>query len=304
VQIPRWARDDITGVGSADNDGAERRDPEYNARVETNVISDVFLWPQPPTPNPQSPPRWLLKRYASGGGHGVRDWRDGMRVPAGGYLQELIDGAPCSIVFVASRGRAVALGFFRQLIGEEAFGSSGYRYCGNILTSAGEDDHAIAAASALSRAACEEFELVGVNGIDIVVKDGVPYAIEVNPRWCASMELVERAYGVCVFGMHAAACRDGALPDFDLERARRGPPTVGKAVVFARQPITIPDTRAWPSDELRDVPHRGTRIAAGAPVCTVFASGRDASECRAELVRRAQLVYASIDDRRREQMPG
>ncbi len=48
-------------------------------------------------------------------------------------------------------------------------------------------------ASALASAVTGEFGLVGVNGIDFIVRDGIPYAIEVNPRWCASMELVERA---------------------------------------------------------------------------------------------------------------
>src|SRR5499427_10042780 len=60
-----------------------------------------------PISGPQSPRRWLLKRCASGGGHGVREWRDGMMIPPGSYFQELIDGAPCSIVFVASGERAV-----------------------------------------------------------------------------------------------------------------------------------------------------------------------------------------------------
>src|SRR5262249_52967833 len=159
------------------------------------------------------------------------------------------------------------LGFCRQLIGDAAFGSSGYRYCGNILSAGGEDDEIVAAASALADAVVGEFGLVGVNGIDLIVRDGVAHAVEVNPRWCASMELVEDAYGLSVFGVHAAASRDGALPDFDLLRARAGARTTGKAVVFARRDVTISDAADWiaarRSGHLRDVPKRGSRIAAG-----------------------------------------
>src|SRR5262249_18732631 len=161
------------------------------------------------------------------------------------YVQELIDGAPCSMVFVAASGRAVPIGFSRQLIGDEAFGSSGFRYCGNLLTAAGEDDDVLDAAREVVAAVCEEFGRVGADGIDLIVQTGVPDGIEVNPRWCASMELVEHAYPVSVFGMHAAACREAALPTFNLSRARRGAPTIGKAVVFARGEITVGDTRAW-----------------------------------------------------------
>jgi len=238
--------------------------------------------------------QWLVKPRASGGGHRVRRWRNETRVPRGCYLQEFIEGAPGSVVFVAAGGRAVALGVSRQLIGEESFGASGYRYCGNILLAAGRDDDLVDGACAVAAAVCEEFSLVGVNGIDFVATRGIPYAIEVNPRWCASMELVERAFGLSVFGAHAAACRDGVLPDFDLGRARRVD-AVGKAVVFARHDVTVGDTRAWLADaDVRDVPHSGARIRAGRPVCTVFANARDETECHASLVRRAARVYAQL----------
>jgi predicted ATP-grasp superfamily ATP-dependent carboligase len=226
-------------------------------------------------------------------------WQRGDNVPRRHYLQELVDGTPASIVFVASGGAVVPIGFSRQLIGDEALGVSGYRYCGNIMTAAGEDDDAVESAQRLAAAVGEEFGLIGVNGIDLVVRNGVAYAIEVNPRWCASMELVERAYGLSVFGAHAAACHDGRLPAFDLAQTRRGVTAVGKAVVFARREVTVGDLRtALPSlagsGDLRDIPKPGTSIKTRRPVCTVFAAGRDASDCRAELVSIAERVYQSL----------
>lgn len=250
--------------------------------------------------------RWLVKPLASGGGHRIRPWST-TSVPRGCYRQERVEGTPGSVVFVAARGRAVPLGVSRQLIGEEAFGAAGYRYCGNILGASGDPqfacDTALAdAACALARAAAEAFGLVGVNGIDFVARDGIPHVIEINPRWCASMELVERAYTLSVFGAHAVACADGMLPALDLlevRRAARG--AVGKAVVFARHSVTVEDTDAWlrksragAGASIRDIPHRGGRIAAGRPICTVFAAARDACACHAALVRRAERVYAEV----------
>ena len=100
-------------------------------------------------------------------------------------------------------------------------------------------------AVALSAAVAGEFGLAGVNGIDFISRGGRAYAVEVNPRWSASMELVELAYGISVFGAHAAACARGQLPDFDLCAAGRGAQVLGKAVVFARQDVVIGDTSAW-----------------------------------------------------------
>ena len=113
------------------------------------------------------------------------------------------------------------------------------------------------------------------------------------------MELVERSYGLSVFGAHAAACRGGVLPAFDLGRARREADTVGKAIVFARQDVTVGDLRAQLEDivaagDLRDIPQPGTAIRAGHPVCTFFAAGRDAAQCRGELVRIAERVSLSL----------
>jgi predicted ATP-grasp superfamily ATP-dependent carboligase len=243
---------------------------------------------------------WLVKPLASGGGHRVRPWRRGAPVPRGCYLQELVAGTSGSVIFVAAGGRAVPLGLSWQLAGDRAFGASGYRYCGNILAAADDavfarDASLVGAACMLARVVAEEFGVVGLNGIDFVARDGVPYAIEVNPRWSASMELIERAYGLSVFGAHAAACAAGALPAFDLTRARRRARAIGKAVVFARRDVIAGDTPAWLADaSVRDVPHPRERIRAGRPVCTVFAEARDAAACYTALVRRADAVYAQL----------
>jgi predicted ATP-grasp superfamily ATP-dependent carboligase len=209
-------------------------------------------------------------------------------------------------VFVAAGGRAVPLGVSRQFIGEPAFGAAGYRYCGNVLAAPkaaafGDDTSVVDAACAVAQTAAAEFGLVGVNGIDFVARNGTPWVVEINPRWCASMELVELAYGLSMFDLHVAACATGTLPDFDFATARRAGVAHGKAVIFARHAVTIGNTREWLSQNqdqaharFRDIPRPGERISAGRPVCTVFATGRDASACQGELTERAARVYAQL----------
>jgi predicted ATP-grasp superfamily ATP-dependent carboligase len=272
------------------------RNPAFLAEALGRLgIAAPVVWRQGDPPDDSV--RWLVKPVASGGGHGVGLWDGGWPVPRRSYLQEFIDGTPGSIVFVAAGRRAVPLGISRQLIGEPAFGSLGYRYCGSMLVPAGdpqflEDERLAKRACELARAVVEEFDLVGVNGIDFIARDAVPYAVEVNPRWSASMEVVERAYGVSVFGAHAAACRAGSLPDFDLASARRGARAFGKAIVFANRDLVVGDTRAWLADaDVRDVPRPGDRIQAGSPVCTVFADGFHSADCHDALVRRAEWIY-------------
>ena len=249
--------------------------------------------------DPNDPNDWIVKPFASGGGRGVRLWKGG-RVSDDCYLQEYVQGVAASVVFVSAGGVAVPIGVSRQLIGDAAFGADRYRYCGNILAPAGDpvfedDEKLLDRACALASAVTTSFGLVGVNGVDFVAAGGEAHPLEVNPRWSGSMELAERAYQRSIFGMHADACACGALPEFDLRRARRSARAVGKAILFAREPVTMGDTRTWLADAtVRDVPQPGERIAAGRPICTIFAEADDDSGCYGALVRRAERLYSSL----------
>ena len=250
------------------------------------------------TPPPLPPPggRWIVKPLASGGGHGITRWRGGTRLPPGTYLQERIIGTPGSVVFAADGARTAPLGLTRMLVGDRAFGASGFRYCGSILVSRADafDEGFEGLAADIASRVTDAFRLRGVNGVDFVERGDLPYPIELNPRYTASMELVERAYGLSIFEIHARACR-GELPAFDLAAARASGWAVGKAIVYARHDVTTGDTQPWLEDEhLRDIPHPGERIPRGRPVCTVFARGRDAQACHAALVKRAQWIYRAI----------
>ncbi len=238
----------------------------------------------------------LVKPLRSGGGHRIRRWTAGERLPRGSYLQEYAAGVPGSIVFVANGRTMVPLGLTRQLIGLDAFAATGFRYCGSIVTAedAGGGAALFRSACEIARALVEEFGVVGLNGVDFIERDGTPHAIEVNPRWTGSTELFERLHDTSIFRAHADACVSGIQPRLDPARAV-APGAIGKAIVFARHAVTIGDTQPWLADaDIRDVPHAGERIDMGQPVCTVFASGRDAASCLAALEHRAAELSAQL----------
>jgi hypothetical protein len=239
--------------------------------------------------------RWLLKPRRSGGGHGTVPWRRGRPVSRRAYLQERIPGITGSIVFAADGRRAVALGLSRQLVGLPPFGAHGFRYCGSLLASErmpvfARQVELLNRATALAQAVTEAFGLRGLNGLDFIARNGVPLPIEVNPRYSASMELVERATDCSLFAVHAAAC-DGRLP-----APRALPERVhGKAIVFARRNIVVGDPGAWQATALADVPHAGERIRRGHPICTLLADGADAEHCLRTLTSGAAAVYRAVE---------
>ena len=242
--------------------------------------------------------RWLLKPRRSGGGHGIVTWSPGQAVRRTMYLQRQVGGIPGSISFASDGASAVVLGVSRQLVGAADFGAGKFRYCGSIV---GSDATPLFTRQAdLLRCAGEmvnlltrEFGLIGLNGLDFIARRGIPYPTEVNPRYSASMELIERSARVSLFDIHVRACA-GSLP----RPLQHDGLVHGKAILFARRDIQIGKLPGWSGNRwLGDVPHPGEQISQGRPICTVFASARRREHCRRRLGARAGAVYRALGAR-------
>ena len=221
--------------------------------------------------------RWMRKPLRGGGGIRVREWRGGT-VRAGTFLQERIDGTPCSAAAVGDGQAAIVLGLSEQLVGRRAFGVRGHRWCGNLVPPRTPVplDQAQAICSRLAAA----FGLRGLFGIDFVWDGERAWTVEVNPRPTASLEVIEAAYGVKVF----------EAPEVVAEPVR----AAGKAVLFATEDVVVGDTERWLVRGVRDVPHPGERIAAGRPICTVVTTAATPDEALAQLEDEAARLRAEL----------
>jgi predicted ATP-grasp superfamily ATP-dependent carboligase len=250
-------------------------------------------------PKPDLKRRWLIKPLGSGGGHGIVFLRAG-EMPGNSFMiQEYLPGKPCSISFVANGRECVVLGITEQLTGLRPFGSQAFRYCGNLLPCSeaarpGSGKRLLEQARELAAFLTREYKLTGANGIDIMLEGGQMCLLEVNPRYSASMELIEQAYGLPVFHLHARAVLDGTLPPFDLETVVAGGKYFGKAILFAEKEAVAPDTRLWPARALRDIPASGEPLPKGGPVCTILASQPTREETLADLARKAETLRKEL----------
>jgi predicted ATP-grasp superfamily ATP-dependent carboligase len=231
--------------------------------------------------------RWLAKPLASSSGHGIRPLDASGRTPRKGfYYQERARGTPLSALFVASPSTCLLLGVTWQWLGRPG-APFGYRgSVGPWLLSKRERMRVQAMGQAVARA----FLLVGLFGIDFVLSDGEPWATEVNPRYTASVEVLELALGRSLLAEHIRACTEGA----GEIGARRSRPreVVGKAILYAERPLVFtreleaPGVTDWfDVPRVADIPRAGTHFRPGEPVCTVFASAPTIPACRARLRR-------------------
>jgi predicted ATP-grasp superfamily ATP-dependent carboligase len=241
--------------------------------------------------------QWLVKPRRSGGGLSIRmaTSSDAHRLPRGTYLQRYIEGEPASAIFVAASGRAMLLGITRQLVGGNFGLDPPFLYVGSLgplsLTAA-----QMTRLGALGNVLAERFGLVGLFNIDFVRAGEELWPLEVNPRYSASVELLERITGSHFLGLHASACIDAALPSPNLPQGNR---FAGKAIVYARRDGFVPkeidriasewnNAAEWPG--LADIPRIGDALKAGQPVLTVYAEGSSPQIVEAELRSRMIIV--------------
>ena len=242
-----------------------------------------------------------MKPRRGSGGIGVRlaSEQEIAAPPRGCYLQQLVGGLPASAVFVAARGSAMLLGATRQLIGRDFGLARPFLYAGSI----GPLPLSASVRVRLQRLGellAELFDLVGIFNVDFVVAEDEVWVLEVNPRYSASVEVLELATGVAYVGYHAAACCQGELPRLS---PAMGNSLFGKAICYARRDGNVPmklDALAalWMHEDGReavaDLPRIGERFSAGQPVVTVLASGDSMAEVEDTLRSRCGSLQAEL----------
>ena len=234
--------------------------------------------------------KYLLKPRRGAGGIGIGFARDGQHwLGSQHYLQQYVKGLPLSAVFATDGWSVTLLGATEQIIGDAGFGASGYRYAGSL----GPVPLSVEWRAALAHVGvtlAQRCDLRGVFGVDLVLDPaGDLWPVEVNPRYVASIEVLERATGVAALSDWPIPPPSRQAPD---EQAAGEYPVHGKAILFARTPGPAPDLYdLFGRDEIADVPAPGEPIQAGHPVCTVFASGADRDTCLTRLRGLAARLY-------------
>ena len=225
--------------------------------------------------------RGWSSRSRRAGVEGFAPGRGARSLGAADYFQERVEGLALAALFVGEGGKARSLGLTRQFVGRPG---NRFAYRGS-LGPWPVDPQVASRIEALGRVLVEEFGLVGLFGIDLILAEGRPWPVEVNPRYPASVEVLEWATGTSLLAEHLRACG---------REAPGGRPTnphgfVGKAIVHADRLISWPisekaimrEPAQFP--EIADVPRPGTTFQPGEPVLTVFARGETLEACRRDL---------------------
>ncbi len=244
---------------------------------------------------PSVPDGWLLKHAASCGGQAVLPASDaGPDLAADAYFQRFVAGPVASVVLIADGRDARIIGFNRLFF--VTVGRRTFSYAGAVSWAGPSVEEQRTVRGWVDRLT-RELGLRGLNGIDLVlpasgapVSERGPLLLELNARPTATLELhPERLPGGAVH-CHLAAC-DGRPPSMPIDAtAPRG--FHGYRVLYAPHPVRV-TRRDWPA-WCRDRPVPGSHIAAGEPICCVYADGDDGVLVEKRLRRRATVVLRSL----------
>lgn len=257
---------------------------------------------------------WLCKTYRSAGGAGV--WLlDGVEAreearQLGAYFQQFVGGTSAAALYLCSRHESTLLGVTHQLVGDALAGAKPWHYAGSLGPLKVSD--AVAGQLAkLGSLLSERFKLAGLVGVDLVIAGDAAWIIEINPRYTASAEVIERTLDLSVVDAHVKACLGESLelPSHvcsgrsGLKSTENGELVHGKLVLYAKRDAAVGDPfHHWAMSEsaldrracrLADVPAPGAPIIAGHPLLTVLASSPP-GEFDNELRRRVAEVNAKL----------
>jgi uncharacterized protein len=236
-----------------------------------------MYYPETQFAQPQKTIGWLQKRIGGSGGAHIRHVLP-LDFPANStiYYQKIQVGLPISCLFLSDGKNTQVIGFNEQFINPSE--TLPYRYAGAVShidlpeTVKTQITHFVAEAS-------QHFGLKGINSADFLLENETLYALEINPRLSATLDLYRAEKGD-LFTAHVQACLGQPIDWPIVDKQSRA-----IYVVYANKTAQVPRDMDWP-DWVCDIPQPDSEIAAGQPICTVLAQARTAKLAKKNLLQR------------------
>lgn len=207
---------------------------------------------------------WLRKSRKSAGGQHIEYASEGEIASTDVYFQEWIEGQSYSASFSAIQNQVELIGITEQLVGTSWLHAKPFAYTGSIgPVQLGRSVQA--ELEKMGQFLVKHSGICGLFGIDFILHNGIPRLIEVNPRYTASMEVLEYA------GVNIAA----------------------KAILWASHSFRFPEDGPWMESlkgkwsmkmpKFADIPYPGAEISINNPILTFFSSADSYEKCYSQI---------------------
>ncbi len=204
-------------------------------------------------------------------------------------IQKMVKGVHASVSFLATDGDVKFLTLNGQLLGKRfLFQREPFGYCGNIVPLK-IDNNIVKRCQKIVENIAQHFGLRGSNGIDLVIsRKGIPYVIEVNPRFQGTLECVEKVLGINLVEAHVNACLYNFLPNTREKIAN----VCARLILYAPERVLVPDLTIF--TQIRNIPLPECIIDKGEPLCSVVVEGKTRAQVLYEAKEIAKKIYSML----------
>ena len=272
-----------------------RNTPEFYNLLKSKQINTPTIITSTKDLNKET--SYLRKPKYRSGGLGIQHFdpsKQAMLADSDFYYQEFIKGESRSAIFCFTESGFELLGVSIQSSGSPYLHANDFLYSGNMgpvkpCSSELKDLQTI------GEIISSNYRPLGLLGMDYILNDSKVYPLEINPRYTASMEVLELALGQNFITKHMQAF--GIKPIYE-NPALNETTVIGKAIYYAPHDVLIPKEAPWLSIDANprlfspfaDIPKTGSTIHRGSPVVTIFAKADSLTEVKAQLkIRTSQL---------------
>ena len=277
-------------------------------------IEDFTLFP-----NRLSGSDWLLKLCNSAGGIGVIDLTNAVLLddqwhvkPTEAYFQKRLPGVAIGITFLSSEFGSTLVGAAAAWTPDTKPTTPRYLYRGSYGPIPLIDEQ-IDRLERFAGIVGRESGLLGLWQADFLLHHGSLTLLEINPRWSASMEILDVCLDLRLVEMHyECICKTlspAVFTQFEMKACTRAKESIecmmGKLVVYAPHGFTVSQAQSdhwwvnrWECDmntlrnrcQFADIPLARTEVAIGDPILTVLTSGRSHESILCDLQRAKSVV--------------
>lgn len=273
-------------IGNAPQTIQSCKNPQSLAKFcELNHIATPIIAFSRPT----DPIGWLQKQIGGSGGAHIKAVL-ALEIPKDLtlYYQKIQAGIAYSCLFLADEKNVQVIGFNEQWCNPSAV--LPYRF-GGAVSHADLSENVKATITEFIARATLFFGLKGINSCDFLLHENKVYILEINPRLSASLQLYSAKKGD-FFAAHMQACVGELKLWPTVEKQAKAMHIVYANIAAdmpAQVPTKVPENMDWP-EWVCDIPQPNSKIAAGAPICTVVADARSAKLARKKVMQRVALL--------------
>ncbi|MBD3407576.1 MAG: ATP-grasp domain-containing protein [Candidatus Lokiarchaeota archaeon] len=239
----------------------------------------------------------ILRALESGGGSGIRFIKDQddlitkyKKIQPGSRMriQQYVTGKDASVSLLSTGTKAMSLSYHGQMIGFPSAGlKCNFTFSGNFMPFSIESETRKKLTRTTERM-MTELGLVGSNGIDVVLDDAERiWFMEINPRFQATLEMLEYAGKVSITKLHVDAC-EGYLP-------RQSPKFTAacKMIVYSQVKGVVGDLSRIP--ETVDRTPIGVHVNRYDPICSLIYTGISINEVYKKAIHSSEEVRRLVE---------